>query len=91
MNSIEITTTCAVEIDGKEYTVLLTATVYPATIAENGEAGQPQRIEIDNMDITGSVPVIWNMFPPTINDENMNRCIMAVQNEIESQLNSKAI
>jgi hypothetical protein len=87
MKNIEINTTCAIEIDGKEYTVLLTATVYPATIAENGEAGQPQRIEIDNMYITGSVPVIWNLFPPTINGENYDRCIMAVQNEIESQLN----
>jgi len=89
MQNIEITTTCAVEIDGKEYQAKVSATVYPAHAATRDDDGGCQVIEIDSISIVNPL-VIWALFPSLAKidtTENYDRCIMAVQNEIESQLN----
>jgi len=101
MQNIEITATCTLifdlpelDADGHqkqaEYQAMITATVYPATISENGESGQAQQIEIDHVWFKDA-PILWALFPPGITTKNYDRCLMAVQNEIDRQLNAGTI
>ncbi len=95
MKSIEITTTTTLEFDLlfiglTDCTVEISATVYPS------EDGEPQRVELDGLDFPNDEKGSFIFrsqaeIPRRIGTANYDRCLLAVQNEIESQLNSKAI